>query len=376
MIVRAVRLKNFRNHADTELDMGAGVNLIFGNNGQGKTNILEGISYLSLTKSFYAASDATVVRIGKTGFEVGGRILTAGEVEHSVQCVYDQETHLKRFTINHAQPETLASVIGRFPIVVLSPENSAITFGGPAERRKFIDLILSQVSRAYLEDLLEYRRILRQRNRVLSEAMMPVVQRRGLLEPWDAGLLEHGSRIIHRRQAFVGEFDRYVESAYHRLVKAQETPTLEYRSIGNLAPGVPPEEISAALSVELHRRESEEFRRGITLCGPHRDDISLCINGREVHAYASQGQHKTFLVALKVAEFFYLRERRSEAPLFLLDDVFSELDAKRRETILDLLTELGQTIITATEESVFHHRVEWTHNNRKFYVENGTCRPN
>jgi DNA replication and repair protein RecF len=375
MIVRAVWLRNFRNHADTELDVGSGVNLIFGSNGQGKTNILEAISYLSLTKSFYATSDATVVRIGTNGFDVGGRVLTGGGVEHGIHCVYDQETHLKRFTINHTQPETLASVIGRFPIVVLSPENSAITFGGPAERRRFLDIVLSQVSRAYLEDLLEYRRILRQRNRVLSESAADTVQQGDLLEPWNAGLVEHGARIIQRRREFVVEFERYVHSAYHKLVAVQEEPTLEYRSIRGLAPGISPEEISAALIAELKRREREEFRRGMTLCGPHRDDIHLCINGREVHAYASQGQHKTFLVALKVAEFFYVRERRSEAPLFLLDDVFSELDERRSENILDLLAELGQTIITATDDSVFHHRVEWGYNNLKFYVENGTCRP-
>jgi DNA replication and repair protein RecF len=375
MIVRTVWLKNFRNHADTVLDLGDGANLIFGNNGQGKTNILEAISYLSLTKSFYATSDATVVRIGTGGFDVGGVVVTGGGIEHGIRCVYDQETRAKRFTINHTQPETLASVIGRFPVVVLSPENSAITFGGPAERRRFLDIVLSQVSRSYLEDLLEYRRILRQRNKALSESVTRSVQQRDLLEPWSAGLVERGSRIIQRRREFVAEFERYVQSAYRKFVAAKEDPTLEYQSVRGLPPGTQLDEITAALSAELKRREHEEFRRGLTLTGPHRDDLSLCINGREVHAYASQGQHKTFLIALKVAEFFYVRERRSEAPLVLLDDVFSELDAKRSETILDLLAALGQTIITATDDSVFHHNVEWGRNNRKVYVENGTCRP-
>src|SRR5512132_3733918 len=170
MLIAEVRLRNFRNHADSQLDFGQGINVLSGRNGQGKTNILEAISYLSLTKSFYASSDATAVRFGTDAFAVEGEIIAGSGLRYTVQVTYGIKEGEKVFTVNNTRPESLASVIGTFPVVILSPENNAITFGGPAARRRFVDLTLSQVSRVYLEDLLEYRKILRQRNRLLSDA--------------------------------------------------------------------------------------------------------------------------------------------------------------------------------------------------------------
>ena len=375
MNICSVRIRNFRNHADSALDFGEGINVLVGNNGQGKTNLLEAISYMSLTKSFYAASDETVLQIGKGVFEIEGRILTAAGSEHVVRCAYTLSEHVKRFTINAAEPETLGSVIGRFPIVILSPENNAITSGAPGERRKFLDLLLSQVSRTYFEDLLEYRRVLKQRNKILLDLRGRIAQRLELLEPWDEGLITYGSRVTRRRQQLIQEIGHYVLSAYKELVERGEEPTLLYSCA---CPGLSPEaslgEIEAAMRTELSRRRLEELRRGVTLTGPHRDDMTLVLSGKTVREYASQGQHKTFLIALKLAEFFYLRERTLEAPIFLLDDVFSELDALRVACILKLISELGQTILTTTDEGILKGAVTWSNYCRKFYVEQGMCR--
>ena len=176
MIVTRIQLRNFRNHAASELEFGEGVNALLGDNGQGKTNILEAISYLGLTKSFYAASDARVVQFEHAGFDVEGVMRDAGGREHHIRVTYGGPAPEKEFTINGLRPERLAAVIGRFPLVILSPDHGAITSGGPSERRKFLDITLAQVSLAYLEDLLEYRRVLRQRNLLLADG-----RRRGRL---------------------------------------------------------------------------------------------------------------------------------------------------------------------------------------------------
>lgn len=372
MNVAEIRLTNFRNHESSDIRFGSGFNILLGSNGQGKTNVLEAISYLSLTKSFYAANDSTTLQIGREFFEINGTLLTQEKIENRVCVTYQRETGEKQFSINRSRPETLGSVIGRFPIVILSPENSAITFGAPLERRKFLDLILSQVSRVYFDDLLEYRRALKQRNKILTDLR---IHRRGgedLLDPWTEELINYGSRIIHRRRQFVNEFEIYVKRAYYDVVQNHEEPRADYVGIAEI-----PDD-AAGIAVVLERnfgeRRREEIRRGATLVGPHRDELQFSINGISVQRYASQGQHKTLLVALKVAEFFYLKERNEEVPILLLDDVFSELDEHRSKNILEMIGALGQTFITSTSEAVFQDSITWGENNRKFYVENGTCR--
>jgi DNA replication and repair protein RecF len=374
MRIAEVRLRNFRNHADTLLEFGGGINVLSGKNGQGKTNILEAISYLSLTKSFYASSDETAVRFGTDSFDVEGVIIAGSGLRYTVQVSYGLRGGEKAFAINSTRPESLASVIGTFPVVILSPENNAITFGGPAARRRFVDLTLSQISRVYLEDILEYRRILRQRNRLLSDARVGGSASASALEPWTVSLVHYGSRIVKRRQEFVGEFKGYIDRGYKTLVSMGEEPALEYVSFVPLPEGASPEEIGELMFNEVKARAAEEMRRGVTLVGPHRDEVRLSINGAALQQYASQGQHKTFLVALKTAEFFYLRERRGEAPIFLLDDLFSELDEGRSRRILDLVSDLGQTIITTTGERVLEDTAGWNDHVRRFIIENGTSR--
>ncbi len=376
MIVGSIRVCNFRNHRESVLEFGDGVNALLGDNGEGKTNILEAISYLSLTKSFYASADATVVQIGQDGFEIEGVIVSGGGVAHRVHVGYDVPGAVKVYEIDGARPERLSSVIGQFPIVILSPENGAITFGGPAERRRFMDLTLSQISPAYLETLFEYRRVVRQRNRLLLDARMRGTQPEALLEPWDEGLALHGSILVERRQKFVEEFAGYVVRSYGDLVEGGgERPGIVYETMCVMGGGSAQREaVADGIRGLVRHLRSEELRRGTTLVGPHRDNLRFTLSDVPVQEYASQGQHKSFLVALKIAEFAYLRERRGERPILLLDDVFSELDGRRSARMLHLVEGLGQTIITATEVRPFGAAIVWNDANRKFTVERGTCR--
>lgn len=375
MNIGSVRLRDFRNHADSRLDFGDRINILIGNNAQGKTNVLEALSYLSLTKSFYAASDDTALKFGCDRFELEGTICTVSGNVHVLRCVYTRSTHEKVFTVNGAAPKSLGDVIGRFPVVILSPEHGAITSGGPAERRRFLDITLSQVSRAYFEDLMEYRRVLRQRNRLLFNGRTQKVQRADVMEPWDLNLIKYGSSVIRRRCVFLDEIAQYVKDAYAALVEHDEEPSLRYvSSIERAEVGADAGGMEMAMRLSMERLRNEEIRRGVSLVGPHRDDIQLSLSGRAMKDYASQGQHKTFLVALKLAEFFYVRERKQEAPMFLLDDVFSELDTGRVRRIVELVSGLGQTIMTTTDEAAFHAAVQRERTSRRFYVENGTCR--
>ncbi len=372
MILTEVSLKNFRNHAATRVDPGAGINAVLGKNGQGKTNIVEAVSYLGLTKSFHGTGDVAALQIGAEAFEVAGTVRSDSGVSHKIQIRYEGARNRKTIQVDGVSPETHASVIGRFPIVVLSPEHGAITAGAPAERRRFLDIALSQVGAAYLIDLLEYRRVLRQRNRILSEGRSNGFVADDVLDPWTEALVATGSRIALRRARFIDEFAPFVREAYRSLVTSGEEPELRY------SPGVPvggsEREIGDRMAQALRERQAEERRRGLTVVGPHRDDLSLLLNGISLLEYASQGQHKSFLLAMKIAEMHYLRERLGEAPILLLDDLFSELDDERAGNILRLVGDLGQAIVTATDERVFHGAISWGDHHRRFWVEQGTCR--
>lgn len=376
MVVEGIRLNNFRNHADSSVEFGPGINALLGDNGEGKTNVLEAVSFLSLTKSFYASADASVVRIGSAGFELEGVILSGSGARNTVRVAYTTDPPCKTYEVNGGRPERLASAIGRFPIVILSPESGGVTAGGPAERRKFVDLVLSQIAPAYLEALLEYRQVGRQRNRVLMDFRLRGSVDADLLAPWDESLAKLGGVIVDRRRKFLAEFRGYVVRSYRQVAEGDEVPDMTYVSQGIPVEGA--EETggsSEAIVRVLRSRRVEEIRRGATLVGPHRDDIRLTLNGIPMQEYASQGQHKTMLVALKVAEHRYVAERRSEPPILLLDDVFSELDAHRSERILRLTADLGQVLITTTDERVFRGSVPWDGVNKKIMVEHGTCRP-
>ncbi|MBP1678562.1 MAG: recF [Bacteroidetes bacterium] len=370
MKVGSIGLRGFRNHEATRAEFGGGINALLGDNGEGKTNLLEAIAYLSLTKSFYGAHDRVVAKIGGAGFEVDGRLVTDAGSPIDVRASFDAANGVKTFTVNGARPETMASVIGRFPVVILSPENAGVTSGAPAERRRFMDLILCQVSPVYLEDLQEYRRILRQRNRVLLDMR---TGRGGILEPWTLSLAARGAEVVVRRRAFVREFIPYIREAYREVVEERETPDIVYTGVEAAGGTADTESLRDLLLRMMEERGGEERARGTSLVGPHRDDLILSVSGRSLLDFGSQGQHKTMLVALKLAEFRYIREQRGERPLLLLDDLFGELDDRRSRRILATLAPLGQTVVTTTDEGHFHGAVPWDGANRRFRIERGGC---
>ncbi|HLF19972.1 MAG TPA: DNA replication/repair protein RecF [Bacteroidota bacterium] len=371
MKIRSIQLRNFRNHGITNVQCGGHSNVFVGENGGGKTSILEAISFLCLTKSFYAGSDSNAVQVGEQGFDVTGDVVADKGVEYRVVLSYNGAEREKTFLVNKSPLEKLSSAIGMFPVVALSPGNGAITAGAPSERRKFLDLVLAQSSKSYLEDLLEYRRVLKQRNKILLDARFSRQDCTELLEPWNESLIGRGTRISMKRLNFINEFNPYVTRVYGEVTGGAERPSIAYQSALQMDSGKTLE-IERLFRVRLASSAHEEQRTASTVVGPHRDDIQLKVNDMDARQFASQGQHKTFLVALKIAEFQYMKDVCSETPVFLLDDVFSELDESRSQRLIDMTQSLGQTFITTTDKKLFEDAYPWTEDHRKFFVKRGT----
>jgi DNA replication and repair protein RecF len=364
-------MKDFRNHSETHVHCSPNINMFLGNNGEGKTNILEGISYLCLARSFFAVSDELVVKIGTDGFWVGGDVVTDGGTSFDVRVEFDKNACKKLVKINGGSVEKASLLVGKFPIVILAPNQNVISTGASSARRKFVDLVLSQASRKYLETLIEYRRILKQRNAVLAE-IAARRNHRDALEPWNKILVSAGAGITIKRLEFIEDFKRSFGEAYGRLMVSDETPSITYTPSVPSAPGAPIADVQSVFEHTLLARSEDEVRVGYSLVGPHRDEIGFGINGLDVRDYASQGQHKSVLVALKLAEFSYLKERCQETPVLLLDDVFSELDSRRIQSLMSGTAELGQIFLTATDEYTAHWSAASNAAVRKFFVRQGS----
>jgi DNA replication and repair protein RecF len=370
--IRDIHVRKFRNHTQTDAVFSEGVNALLGQNGEGKTNLLEAISYLCLTKSFFGSTDGVVLQVGENRFEVSGELEGDTGIRYHVAVAYEHAEKTKEFFINRTRVEKFSDVVGQFPVVVLSPESGAITSGGPADRRRFLDFVISQSSKVYLEDLLEYRRVLRQRNRVLFDSRVSRTDATDLLEPWNEELVDRGTRIVHRRHVFLEELQPLVTESYASIAGGTESPMMTYEPSVDGKESTSEEAIRQGFLSELKRKAGEEKRFGITLVGPHRDEVTLEINNLGVRSHASQGQHKTLLIALKVAEFLYLQNKRNEKPILLLDDIFTELDAHRAQRLLALTNSVGQSFISTTSDSVFPTEFNWANTNKRFVVHRGT----
>ena len=361
MILRTLHLRSFRAHDETELALAPSVNLLYGPNGVGKTNVLEAVHYLCLTKSFTASRDRYAVRKEAPYFEIEGTVEGVRQRPMEVRLAYVPGEGKKMF-VNGAELDRLADIVGVLPVVIFSPEDYDLTAGGPDERRRFVNNILSQARPVYMDDLLKYRRARRQRNEVLrSYKKRPDPPPDALIEPWTEELVTLGSRVVHRRRQFLNAFDEYLTAAYDRIEAVAERPSIEYETIDDLAPDAPVEDVEDAFRAALDRKQGQERDRGTTLVGPQRDELVFRLDDLEVRRYGSQGQHRTFAMALKLAQYFYLDDRSDTAPLLLLDDAFGKLDTRRTEVFLELLRSdaVGQSLITATSRAPFDRTLDF-----------------
>lgn len=350
MILKSIQLKNFRKHKNISLDFSERLNYIVGGNGQGKTTILESVFYLCTTKNYNSKSDSEAVSFNENNFEITGYF--RGITENKSRVFYTLGQNKKYYFKDNKQISRASDIIGMFPVVILSPADHAITQGSPAERRKFVDSVISQANETYLRNLIDYNKVLKQRSALLNqlrETRNKIFSDE--LQAWTSVLVQTGSYLIRQRRKFIDEFTSYVLDSYKVIMDTAENPGIEYSFLNNYKK----HDIEGEFKRQLETRREEEIARGTNLIGPQRDDFLLTIDGINLKAFGSQGQHKTFQVVLRFAEFFYLKELTGTEPIFLLDDVFGELDAGRAGRISDYLTEVGQAFITVTDLSDFSH---------------------
>ncbi|MHB8904845.1 MAG: DNA replication/repair protein RecF [Melioribacteraceae bacterium] len=344
MVLRLIELQNFRLHKNTSLNFSDKLNFIVGGNGQGKTSILEAIYYLCTTKNLNLASESDVVLFGEQYFDAKG--IFSDLTENQTRIFFDAEKNKKNFFLDEKPIFNSSSIIGKFPVVTLIQTDHAITQGAPSERRRFIDSVISQASHSYLEMLLEFNKTLRQRSSLLSQ----IKESRNInlfsqLDAWTETLITTGTEIIKHRIRFVKEFNSYLHEAYNHIIESAEEPLIVYDSLTEVAE----ENAAERFREELEFMREDELRRGTNLVGPHRDDFIFSINGLELKRFGSQGQHKTFQIALRFGQFFFMEEKLGKTPIFLMDDVFGELDTYRAGRISEYLSLIGQAFITMTD---------------------------
>ncbi|NOY06534.1 MAG: DNA replication/repair protein RecF [Chlorobi bacterium] len=349
MYIERVHFNSLRNHVDTSLTLSNGITLLWGDNGAGKTTILEAISLACLSRSFIHGPDRNLIRRGDDGYAVRAGMVSANGNRGQVEIDFSLSGGRKKIRLNNNPLVSAAELIGLFPLVTLSPQYRGITSGPPSERRSFMDMVISQAHPVYVKELFEFRRILRHRNALLGNAEGVISRLDKALDSWDDTYVRVCARILERRRAFLERFVPYVASAYEEIADAGEEPSLVYQSTFD---GLEDQCSSTdAMKSRLREHLVHDVRRGTTSLGPHRDDLVLLLNGLDVRHQASQGQVKSFLIALKVAEFRYLQNQTEEVPVLLLDDIFSELDDMRLERVLHLIGRIGQTLITSVNKS-------------------------
>ena len=369
MILKKIILRNFRNYEEQVIDLNNRFNFIFGDNGHGKTNILEAISFLTYGRSFIGAVENECIKFGCDEFFIEGEFENDLENTFTIRLVYNLSTKKKAYFLNGDKVSGFSSeIFGRFPVVFLSPHSLNITYGNPSERRKFFDILIAQTNKLYLDYLKMYSKILKQKNALLKSNLangnIAGSEFNDLLESYNEKMAEVSANIIFRRLKFLDEFKVFFQRNFSELTPEDDNTHINYFTdfsgeISNSGE-MSPESINIALSSEFRNRYNEEISRGISVVGPQRDDYIFRLEKRtgsgerknfNLKSYGSQGEHKTFLVALKLAEYYYLMDRSGTCPVLLLDDVLSELDSGRISNIVSHLNNFGQVMLTTTDRN-------------------------
>jgi DNA replication and repair protein RecF len=357
MLIEAVKLTNFRNFETAELHPREGVNVFYGDNGAGKTNLLEAIFTLCLGKSQRGARDIMMVREGSDYFRLEGKGRLNGRTVE-LSCAYQQGGR-KRFTVDD-NPARISRLYEYFALISMAPEDIYLFAGAPRDRRAFCDLHLSQSSPVYLSDLTSYQKALAQKNAWLKDA-------RNEACPFDDLLIKIGASLMRRRREFIGKLADTAPGYYDSISTTQERFALRY------APSVSfdsPEDIEQAFAEKLAARRERERIMETALVGPHRDDIEFFIGAFPARGYGSQGELRSAAVSVMMAAADYLEAKREEQPILLLDDIFAELDTQRRDNLARLFDRFTQIFLTTALEPPERLREKA----KTCIVENGTIR--
>jgi DNA replication and repair protein RecF len=346
--LESIRIANFRNHKILEYEPGPEINVIYGRNGSGKTSILEAIHYCAFTRGFSGSTDAECLAFGEENFSIKGVFGGSNVCGNVVRIAYTPEKEKKVF-VNEQEITSFSRHIGAIPCVTFAPHELAIVNGAPSDRRRFLDSAICQYDSRYMADLIQYRRILQQRNALLAGFSDQQSSIDGL-EIWTSQLALYAASIVTARLRFVQKFREMLEPVFTSISEGSD-PDLDYHcTLGRVRQDNSQEDITLYFIERYKENRKQEILRRQTLAGPHRDDLRFFMEGHEIRKYASQGQQRSYLVAMKITQHRYLTEMSGEQPITLLDDLFSELDDKVSASILDAVSSCGQVLITSTQE--------------------------
>lgn len=354
MRLTGLSLRQFRNLGAQDLEIPPEGMALVGDNAQGKSSFLEAIYYLETFRSFRGARDDQLVAFDQEVFRVGGTVGRGRDTGHDVTQVtaaYAREGKRKKVTVDGVEPDRLGDALGSLAAVIFSPADIELVGGGPAERRRFLDIVLSLNEPGYLAAMQEYRQVLARRNACLRTGQPAAV-----VSAWNDGLVRSGARVIAARVAWVEESDGPFGACY-ATISGEGGANMRYRSSVPLEGARTIADIEAAFRSALEASIDSERRNAVTVVGPHRDEVRLRLDGEgkglDIRTYGSGGQRRTAALALRLVEARAIRERRGTEPLMLLDDVFAELDAGRSERVLALMdsADVGQVIVTAPKPS-------------------------
>jgi len=344
--VCSLRLSHFRNYSSMEVEFHPQLNLILGSNAQGKTNVLEAIYCLSTTRSFRAAVDDEMIQFDEEAAAIES-VLQREEGQEQI-CLEMRKSKPKTLLVNGKKQKKLSSLLGRLPAVVFSPDDLFLIKGGPSLRRRYLDTMMFQMDARYLAHLRQYERTLKQRNSLLRQRASSIESQ---LAVWDLPLAEHGAAIMQKRFEISAKLAQSAGEALNDLTGGAEKFEVRYEP--SLSVTANEAFLKEKILEALIKARREEMARGISVVGPHRDDLGLWVNGQLLRKFGSQGQQRTGALALKLAQLSILTEGCHTAPLVLFDDVMAELDEKRQAFFLNRLQQGGQAFLTGTAPADF-----------------------
>lgn len=335
MYLQSIQLINFKNHQESFLAFSPDINCLVGDNGSGKTNLLDAIYYLSMTKSALSTSDTMAVKHNESFFSVIGNFVS--ETDYKVVCSL-KTGEKKQLKVNDNVVIKTSSHIGKFPVVLIAPDDIVIIKEGSEERRRFFDTVMSQIDQDYLEELIRYNRYLKQRNSLLKQFFERNYRDKELLDSYSEPLVRSAMKIYQKRLAFVQNFEPIFSLLYKEITNSKESVSLGYlSSVSNIG-----------FEELFKKQELEDLRLQRTTVGVHTDEYEFLIEGHPLRKIGSQGQQKSYLIALKLAQFEIVKIHNNSKPILLLDDIFDKLDDARIQQLLVMIGQdrFGQLFIT------------------------------
>ncbi|CAM3631723.1 DNA replication/repair protein RecF [Marinicrinis lubricantis] len=368
MYLKQMKLQHYRNYGHIELEASPQVNIFIGPNAQGKTNLLESIYVLALTKSHRTHKDKELVQWNEE------RAIIQGELERRYgACRLDLmiTNHGKKAKLNGLEQKKLSNYIGSLNVVMFAPEDLEIVKGSPSTRRRFLDMEIAQVYPGYVHQLGQFQKILAQRNQYLKQQFgKSNASSDAMLDIWNQQIAASGTKIMQKRQQFIYKLQKWADHIHSGITAGAEKLDIVYRPSFSVESFDDESMVFEQFMVKLTQMKEQEIRRGTTLVGPHRDDIEFFINDKEAHTYGSQGQQRTTALSVKLAEIELIHQEVGEYPILLLDDVLSELDRNRQTQLIETFQSKVQTFITTTGlESVNLQKLQEA---KIFNVESGS----